>query len=220
MAMDKVIRLRGSPHEQVQRLLPWYNSGTLESDERLLVEEHLFECAECRADAEADQRLASQISTLPLDVEHGWAVFGDPVELDGSTGESQVAGTGQVVSVPFWRRRVPVTWMVTGQAAALLLIFGAFTLRPEVPRVGTYHALGSAPVRATGNMIIVFEPETSEVRMRDALRSVGAHVVDGPNASGAYVLQVTDNRRAGAVDQLRAMHEVVLAEPIGGSSES
>lgn len=218
--MDKVIRLHGSPHEQTQRLLPWYNNGTLDAAEEALVEEHLSECAECRADADADRLLAKQVSSLPMDVEHGWAMLSDRVEQRTADVERQVAGTAEIVRLPFWRRRVPVAWMVTGQVAAMLLVFAAFAVHPTQPSDGAYHALGAAPVRASGNVVIVFEPQTNEQRMRDALRSVDAHVVDGPNTSGAYILQVPSNARADAVRELRAMREVVLAEPIGSGGAS
>ena len=51
--MAEIIRLRGSPHEQAQQLLPWYINGTLEADERAMVEAHLSDCADCRADMRA-----------------------------------------------------------------------------------------------------------------------------------------------------------------------
>jgi anti-sigma factor RsiW len=57
--MAEIIRLRGSPHEQAQQLLPWYVNGTLEADEAALVEAHLAECAECRADLAAEQASTS-----------------------------------------------------------------------------------------------------------------------------------------------------------------
>jgi hypothetical protein len=69
-------------------------------------------------------------------------------------------------------------------------------------------------------MVVVFDPATTEANLRAALVKVGAQVVDGPNASGAYVLRVAEPGKAKSLDQLRSMREVVLAEPIGGGEAS
>lgn len=196
--MAEITQLRGSDHDRTQRLLPWYNNGTLEPDEQALVEAHLAQCAECRADAEADAALAFDISALDLEAL--------PAARESERPKS---------SVSILRRRVPFTWMLAGQAAAALLVVGIFTAIPSNPPDQTYHALGSAPAAQPGNIVIVFKADTSEERMRSALLATGAQVVDGPNVSGAYVLLVPRQAREIALKQLRGMPQVMLAEPIG-----
>jgi hypothetical protein len=218
--MGDVTRLHGSPHEQTLRLLPWYNNGTLPRDEAALVELHLAECAECRSEAEFDRMLGDNVASMRLDVEHGWASLGRSLGSAHPTSASPAAKTGQIVSPPFWRRRVPVAWMVGGQAAAALLVFAVFATPLSTPEPQTYHALGSKSAGTAGNMVVVFDPATTEANLRAALVKVGAQVVDGPNASGAYVLRVAEPGKAKSLDQLRSMREVVLAEPIGGGEAS
>jgi len=218
--MGDVTRLHGSHHEQTLRLLPWYNNGTLPRDEAALVELHLAECAECRSEAEFDRLLADNVASMRLDVEHGWSSLSESLGSAKSTSGSPAAKTGQIVSPPFWRRRVPVTWMVGGQAAAALLVFAVIAMPLSAPEPQTYHALGSKSAGAAGNIVVVFDPATSESALRGSLLKVGAQVVDGPNASGAYVLRVADPDRAKSLETLRAMRDVVLAEPIGGGSTS
>ena len=46
-------------------LLPWYVNGTLEGAELALIEAHLDECAECRADLEAERLLAAEFAAMP-----------------------------------------------------------------------------------------------------------------------------------------------------------
>jgi hypothetical protein len=202
--MADIIRLRGSPHEQTQLLLPWRSNGTLEPEEAALVEAHLAECAECRADAEADARVGQMVAGLSLDLEHGWAAIGNELEKPAPA-KSRVS---------FLRRPVPVGWMIGGQAAAAVLLVGVFVALPDAVPDPAYRALGSAPANMAGNMVIVFQPEASEAAIRAALLDSKARVVDGPNASGAYVLHVGDEGRAEALQQLRARPEVMLAEPI------
>jgi hypothetical protein len=46
-----------------------------------------------------------------------------------------------------------------------------------------------------------------------------ARVVDGPTATGAYVVRIAPDRRGQAIDGLRATPQVVLAEPIDPGSQ-
>lgn len=203
--MTEITQLHGSAHDRTQRLLPWYNNGTLDDEEVALVEAHLAECEECRDACRSDMLLSRQIAELPLDTDHGWAVLGDKLDGDKLPATSNVA---------FFKRRVPVSWMVGGQAAAAALVIGILTSLPSAPP-RTYHALASAPVTASGNVVVVFKPETSEATMRAALLEAGARVVDGPNVSGAYVLQVPSSARMAALKLLKGKPQVVVAEPIG-----
>ena len=209
--MAEITQLHGSAHDKTQRLLPWYNNGTLDEDEVALVEEHLAECAECRAACAADAELARDVAAMPLDPEHGWAALTGDLDRDHAPTTSNVA---------FFRRRVPVAWMIGGQAAAAVLAVAIFTAVPTRTPDQTYHALASAPVAPAGNAVVVFKPETSEAAMRAALLGAGARVVGGPNASGAYVLQLPANSRATALKQLGGMPAVLVAQPIGAGSSS
>lgn len=209
--MAEVTHLHGSAHDKTQRLLPWYNNGTLDEDEAALVEEHLADCAECRSATAADAELAREIAAMPLDPEHGWAALTGDLDRDHAPPSSNVA---------FFRRRVPVAWMIGGQAAAAVLAVAIFTSMPTRTPDQTYHALASAPVAPAGNAVVVFKPETSEATMRSALLGAGAHVVGGPNASGAYVLQLPSDTRAAALKQLGGMPDVLVAQPIGTDASS
>ena len=62
--------------------------------------------------------------------------------------------------------------------------------------------------------MVLFNPETSEKDVSAALLRVQARVVDGPTASGAYVLHVADDRRQQALQALRGSGRVLLAEPL------
>src|SRR4051794_4838745 len=100
--MAEIIRLRGSPHEQTQSLLPWYANGTLDADEAAMVESHLETCDECRGELEAERVLAMRVASLPLDVAHGWAL------LDRALPEH--APPPPARNLPFHRRRITLGW--------------------------------------------------------------------------------------------------------------
>lgn len=211
--MAEIIRLRGSPHEQAQQLLPWYVNGTLEADEAAMVEAHLAECAECRADLAAEQVLAREIVALPLDVEHAWSMLSERIDAAGPPRRL-------AEPVPFLRRKVAMGWVLGGPLAAAAAVAFAVVVVPGAPSPAgeTYRALGSAPTAAPGNALVMFKPDARDGDLRDALTKAGARIVDGPTASGAYVVRIAPASRAQALDGLRATPQIVLAEPIDPGS--
>ncbi|HEX7850219.1 MAG TPA: hypothetical protein VF485_10865, partial [Sphingomonas sp.] len=87
------------------------------------------------------------------------------------------------------------------------------------PAGETYRALGSAPTAQPGNALVMFKPDARDVDLRAALIRAGARVVDGPTASGAYVVRIAPESRGQAIAGLRAAPEVALAEPIDPGSQ-
>ncbi|HEX7848650.1 MAG TPA: zf-HC2 domain-containing protein, partial [Sphingomonas sp.] len=109
--MAEIIRLRGSPHEQVRQLLPWYINGTLEAGEMATVEAHLADCADCRADLAAERVLARDVAALPVDAEHAWSMLSE--RIDAARPPRRLAEP-----VPFLRRKVAMGWALGGPLAA------------------------------------------------------------------------------------------------------
>jgi anti-sigma factor RsiW len=208
--MADIIRLLGSPHERTQALLSWHATGTLDEEDRALVGAHLPECAECRADLAFERALAAEMASLPIDQEHGWNALA--AKLDSAP--------QRPAPVAFLRSRVSVGWMIAGQlaglAAMLLVIVNVTT--PTAPLSQEYQALGAAPATQAGNIVVIFHPQTNERDLREALLKTGSRLVDGPNASGAYVLHVTPAKRDNTVEALRAMPQIHLAEPVDAVS--
>jgi len=212
--MAEIIRLRGSLHEQAQQLLPWYVNGTLEPDDRAMVEAHLADCAECRADLAAEQVLARDVAALPLDVEHAWSMLSERIDAEGPPRRL-------AEPVPFLRRKVAMGWALGGPLAAAAAVAFAVMVVPGAPSPAgeTYRALGSAPTAQPGNALVMFRPDARDVDLRSALTKAGARVVDGPTATGAYVVRIAPAGRAQALDRLRATPQVALAEPIDPGSQ-
>ena len=208
--MVDIIRLHGDPHAEAQRLLPWYANGTLEGEELTQVEAHLADCAECREDLATEQSLARQVRTLPSDVERGWAAL--KARIEGTAPESRRASAR-----PWFGRRVSVGWAVAAQAACLAILIPvvALTLSRPAP---LYRTLGSAPSASSGNVVVIFRPDSSEKTLRTILMQNHARIVDGPTSTDAYVLHVAPDQRAGVLARLKADHDVSLAEAIDGDA--
>lgn len=207
--MVDVIRLHGDPHQQTRMLLPWYANGTLEPDEVAQVEAHLAQCAECRAELEAERVLAAEITALPPESDHAWSALRAAVET------SRPATVGRLDPREILRRPISLGWALAAQAASLAAI-GALLWMAVQPAQPAYRTLGSPPDARPGNVVVIFKPTTSEQDLREALRESGARLVDGPTASDAYILHVAPANREAALNHLRTEAEIVLAEPIDG----
>jgi hypothetical protein len=197
-------------HERAQLLLPWYVNRTLEGPETALLEAHLAECAECRADLAAERLLSAELATMP-----------EPEPAGLARRSSRTPKLRQPSRGRFLARRVPVGW-VAGAAAAAAAVMAALLLMPpaapEPAADGAYRLLGSEAGSAAGNAIVMFAPTATEPQLRAALEAAGARLVDGPTASGAYIVHLAPAERPAALERLRSADEVVLAEPIDGGA--
>jgi anti-sigma factor RsiW len=231
----RIIKLRGDRHHEVQSLLPWYLNGRLDADERAEVEAHLKDCPECQAELRDERILGAEIATLPIgetsiagapgDVEHDWALMRrriepGPARRSARTGAARWAGwrgwlgAGGDAAVLQWRASSPwLRWAAVGQMA-LLLLMAAFVLPAARHDQLRYHALGAAPAVASGNIVVIFRPDTRERELRETLKANHARVVDGPTATDAYLLHVPAAERGAALARLRRQPRIELAEPV------
>lgn len=208
--MAEIIRLRGSPHDEVQELLPWLVNGTLAADEVERVEAHLAECAECRADLDAERRLSTAVASLPLDTDSGWEAIERRITADPSIRPHPAPS--------IWRKRVPLGWAVASPfAAAAAVALVLVNVTPAQPVDPQYRALGAAEMAQTANLVVQFEPKTQVRDMQAALAGVNARLVDGPTDTGAYLLRVDQAKREVALKRLRDDEAIALAEPIDGA---
>lgn len=219
--MNNVIPLAGDRHQQVQSLLPWYVTGTLDEDEAAAVEAHLAECDECRADLATERALGSEVALASMDVDQGWAAMRERIAGAAPAAALPTPQSDKVVPLrrkPLLGRRISIGWALAAQAAALALVVGGVAATWPAPD-HVYHALGAAPSPQAANAIVIFRPDATERAIRAALTLNSATLVGGPTASDAYVLHVDPARRADALASLRANRDVVLAEPIDGSEQ-
>ena len=202
--MGDLLQLRDA-HEQAQLLLPWHANGTLEPDDAALLDAHLAECAECRRDLAAERLMRELYGAMPV----ADAPLRPPLPAPRLQPRRHIA----------WRlvkRSLATTWgkaaMATAAAVALIVL-----VAPRQPE-GEYQLLGSEPAAQTGNAIVLFAPETPARELRTELERAGARLVDGPTASGAYIVQVPEDGRTEALEGLRASPHVILAEPVDAAA--
>jgi len=196
------------PHHEAEELLPWYAAGQLNPPERLVVEEHLSSCADCREQLTFERRLIQEFRSLEPQVEAGWARLRSRIEPPPRRREARKgsAPASRLIKHP------AVAALAAAQFA--FLIFGAGMLlwlsRP------TYHALGSTSPAPTADVIVMFRADATVEDVKSSLRAANASIVDGPTAADAYLLHVPRQQRNQALARLRADDDVQMAEPIDG----
>jgi hypothetical protein len=205
---DRVIPFDPAAHKVADVLLPWLVNGTLEGDELTFVQQHVQGCARC------------QREVVWLREVHAACVAGEA--LPGASNafrklrrqlENPSPGRPQLRSS--WNRVGPWSrWVIAGQLAVIVALGSLWLTGTEGP--AQYRTLGAATASAptTGDLVVVFDPTTSESDLRRILRGAGARVVDGPTEANAYVLDVPAERRGLALQSLRAERAVVLVEPL------
>jgi hypothetical protein len=183
-----------------------------------LVEAHLGQCPECRAEAASERRLRDEVQALPAlpaEIESGWARMQSrlgpdrrpPGPMTAWIARMRATGRGLVGGAPAW-----MGWALAAQAAAIVALAAVVWRSPAPP--AAYHALGAGPPATGGGVVVIFRPTTPEADIRAALRASHARITDGPTEAGAYVLRVAPGSRAGALARLRADASVEAAEPI------
>ena len=233
----RVLNFTRSPHQGTVELLPWYLNGTLEQEEAALVEQHLRGCAACRSDLEELRLLQAAFVEEESDARADAALARLLPRLEGErpggvarAGASAAGYATRLVNLArgAWRGRgvqaVVPAWIKLAVAMQFAVIFVLGWKMVGVDRTvredQLYHALASSSTaaRATGSIVVVFDPEVPQRELLRILKDCGAHIVDGPTATNAFVLalepEAAHSGTAGPLARLRAEHAVVLAEPL------
>ncbi|WP_233840355.1 zf-HC2 domain-containing protein [Dyella sp. 2HG41-7] len=199
----RVIKFEGSVHAEADRLLPWYVNGTLADDQRLHVEQHLVECAQC-------QREAAWLRTVQEEL------AGDEVDNEAPSKTQHLhrrMGTRRHTwpAPSAWRRRgKQLAWLAAVQAVAIVAL-GVTVFHQQHTN---YHTL-SAPNDKGSLLVVVFDSHITEAQMRQLVRVNDARIVGGPTESGAYIVRVPDAREAAARKMLQDSGQVTLVEDLG-----
>ncbi len=216
----QILHLEPDPHVAVQRLLPWYLTGRLDTAEHDAVETHLAQCPECRAELETERQwqLLQPGHGAQVDVEDGWARM--RARLGGDAAPPPVARPAPAVRrrgwlPPTWQRLPARAWAAPAMLSVALVAAIGYTLRPQP--VGEYHAL-SAPAESGATAVVRFRPDATEAQIRHGLKDSGARLVDGPTVSDAYVVRLPREHYAAALDKLRKAPGVGLVEALESAS--
>ena len=200
------------PHDEAEELLPWYATGQLDAADRVRVETHLSSCAECQHQLATERKLMQEFRAMTPEVESGWARLRSRIESPVPIRPRRPSFFEQ-----FWATlsRPAVATLAMAQVA-FVVIAGGTLLSLSRP---AYHALGSAPVPASANVIVMFRADATVQDVDQTLKSVRATIVEGPTDADAYLLHVSPQQREGVLNRLQKDDQVAMAQPIDGVAQ-
>ncbi|MBC3918162.1 zf-HC2 domain-containing protein [Undibacterium sp. CY18W] len=210
-------------HAIVQDLLPWYVVNTLQPDEKQLVQKHLQTCTACKDDLQWQIKLQAQepaASTAP-DPDRALARLLpklDTPRLDTQSKQIQAArGKEKNSLLERLRTLLPASgtrsmgWIMAAQTAIIVGLVVHLALPTQDN--SSYHVLGSGE-RSSGNIVVVFKPETTVKDIQRIMSLNDARIIDGPTVTNAYLLNVPDDRLTQSVDELRSEAVIELVESL------
>ena len=208
----RVLQLDPATHKVADVLLPWFVNGTLEGDELAFVQRHLGQCGSCQREVEWLRELHAACVAGEADPAASSALRNLRRRL-----ERPRRGRGLVAPLRhLWGGGRPWSQWVIATQLVMIIALGAWLL-PTLEGPALYRTLGASNARTstTGNLVVVFDPATTEADLRRMLRDAGARIVDGPTQANAYVLDVPAQRLGQAMQDLRAERAAVLVEQLG-----
>lgn len=191
-----------APRSEAEALLPWYAAGTLSEAERALVERALAEDPALRDElavlrdlGETVRESSDRIAAPAGDVDRvlGRIELAERTakierEMRGSLMERIVEGLRLAFAPPMAR--------ALATAAALAIVVQTVVIVGLVSdQNGGGYQMATAPAveQVLGKRLIVsFSEAASVAAVNDLLQDLGARVVDGPNADGIYVIELTN----------------------------
>jgi hypothetical protein len=208
----RVLQLDPAAHKVADVLLPWFVNGTLEGDELAFVQRHLGQCGSCQREVQWLRELHAACVAGEADPGASSALRNLRRRL-----EQPRRGRGPVAQLRhLWGGGRPWSQWVIATQLVVIIGLGAWAL-PTLDGPALYRTLSASNTRAstTGNLVVVFDPTTTEADLRRIVREVDARIVDGPTQANAYVLDVPAQRLASALQALRAERAAVLVEQLG-----
>jgi anti-sigma factor RsiW len=187
-------------HQECWLLLPWLANGRLSPVQRVEVEEHVAECAQCARELEL-QRLMCQALTEPDRITYAPAPSLRKLldRIDGRAVPTRAARRAVAPSARSAWRPPGLAW-----AASFVLVVGGAALAATAYRWSQplYSTRTSAAAVTADVLHIAFVPSLSIGEVGELLQSAGARVVEGPDRMGIFGVAPT---RLPAAPQMRAL---------------
>ncbi len=223
-------------HEEISLLLPWYLNGTLDTEEKALVTEHIHECEECSSEIiglevireavmETNELVDKEISAEFENMEESIMQRIEETDTDVSYARdeetetiwSSIKNLMPAISLP--------TAIPAGAMAILLVQFGLIALLAGKLYFGTpeetndYKVLSGDTelVQTAGpKLLVVFQEDASIEAIGEVLEEIRGKIVDGPKAGGLYVIELEpDEQAADTIQELSANTEIIKSATEG-----
>lgn len=188
--------------------MPWVLQESASPEQGKWLMEHIAHCESCHAEFAQQQRLQLALSLppeIPVDAEAGLERLLQRIDAPES-GEPAARGS--------------TSWLTKTLVAAVLLqavSIGVLGMKLRSQNLPQYHTLSQeAPPAPRGAIRVVPAGNMTLADWDALLRANKLHVVNGPNAAGAYTVVASDTASTPAQEarRLRAVPGIRLAEPV------
>ena len=166
------------PHSRAFELLPWLVNGSLGTEERDAVEQHISNCLACHRELKEQQRLRAALRAQPA------------VHLSPQTNFDKLARAldGQpAIRARAARRFEPFLRFAAAAAVAAIAVGAVLWLSPtRLDTRGDYQTLSRGSAAAAGQLDIVFGQSVTQAEMQSLLDEIGGKIEAGPSGVGRY----------------------------------
>ena len=182
---------RVSMHEQSWLQLPWLANGRLSGAERATIEAHVAGCAECAQELARQRRLCEALTEPDRVTYAPGPSFRKLLErIDGQPAAFRPARAAPAAIPARSAAAVAAAWRPPGLAwaATFVMALGLAVLAPAAYRWSQkpYATFSDTRAATPGVLHVAFERSLPLGDLEELLRADGAHVVEGPDASGVF----------------------------------
>jgi len=210
-------------HDSTALLLPWYVNGSLDDEQRKMVESHVAVCLTCRSELNTQHHIARIVQSrdaTSVGADIGFTQLRRRIQPERRALLSRVRNWLSVIL------HVPAVVWVGGIAVAasvFMVLPLLYDLGGPVTVPGEFRTLsadnGHLEFRANSLRLVFTEGLADETR-QDILHRINAVTVTGSTPHGVLTVQVPDGELAPALALLRARTEVRFAEPVVSAEET
>jgi hypothetical protein len=203
------------PHRECWDLLPWFVTDRVSKDEAKRLEQHLSDCAECRAELDSQRLLRDAMRSedaLVLAPQAAFQKLMQRIDDDVHAVAAQPAESmAQAAVAPTRRGSGTTRWLAIAacvQGVAITGLLGALVWQstPKIEdRTGPDFQTRSQPDSFPQGVALrtVFADNVTVEQMNELLHSINARVVDGPSkVSDVYTLTLVDVHDAQAASDV------------------
>jgi len=176
-------------HTRAFELLPWLANGSLSTEERDCVEQHVRSCLSCHRELKEQQRLRTAVRSQPA--VHISELSGFENLARSLDGDAAIIARRAQRFGSFYR-------YATAAAAGVALLAVLFWLAPS--SLGgsdppSYSTLATA-VPKSGELDLVFVQSITASQMESLLQEIGGSIAAGPSDAGRYTIRLDDSGRS------------------------
>ena len=210
-------------HDSATMLLPWYINGTLDDEQRTLVDSHLAVCLTCRSELNSQRHVAEIVQSrnaASVGADIGFAQICRRIQPERRTLFSRVCDWScSKLSAP------ALVWASGAAVAASVFMAVPLLHDPVGPATvpAEFRTLSADDGHLDfheNSLRLVFSAGLEYESRQDILRMINAVAVTAPSSRGVLTVQVADGELAAALALLRDRKEVRLAEPVYSAAEA